>query len=115
LHGVGQGNVTIIERGSQNVIPAGKKVDLTDLGSFELCDPLAGIHASSWEAALLAADQITEPVLPPPEVIGLAEERQRARTDKDWDKADQLRRELEARGWEIQDNPDGYQLEGKTK
>jgi len=115
LHGVGQGNVTIIERGSQNVIPAGKKVDLTDLGSFELCDPLAGIHASSWEAALLAADQITEPVLPPPEVIGLAEERQRARTDKDWEKADQLRRELEARGWEVQDNPDGYQLEGKTK
>ena len=113
-HVVGQGNVTIIEKGSQNVISAGNGVDLTELGDFELCDPLAGIHASSWEAALLAADQTTEPIQPPPDVIGLAEERQRARAEKDWEKADQLRMELEARGWIVQDNPEGYQLEAKT-
>ena len=114
-HVVGQGNVTIIEKGSRNVIPAGNEVDLTELGNFELCDPMTGIHAPSWEAAFLAADQISEPTLPPPEVIGLAEERQRARAEKDWEIADQLRMEIEARDWLIHDNTDAYQLESKTK
>jgi len=111
LHGVGQGKVTIIKQDSREVIPAGTGLDLADLGDFELCDPLAGIQASSWEAALLAAEQISEPILPPPEVAGLAQERQRARAEKDWERADQLRIEIEARGWTVQDNPDGYQLE----
>lgn len=113
LHAVGQGSVTLIKEDSREIIPAGTGLDLTDLGDFELCDPLAGIQASSWEAALSAAEQTSEPIPPPPDVIELAIERQRARAEKDWKKADQLRKKIEALGWMVQDNPDGYLLEVK--
>lgn len=110
-HVLGLGNVAIIQQDTLTSIPAGNKGHLTDLGDFHLCDPLTGISNSSWEAALQAAERAAEPILPPPEVIELAKERQRARTEKDFIEADQLRKEIESRGWTVQDNPDGYHLE----
>ena len=110
-HVVGQGNVTILDQGSENVIPAGNNLSLTDLGEFDLGNPLSGINQVSWEAALKAAERKAKPAAPPPDVIGLAEEREKARSEKNWAKADQLRSEIEARGWMVQDQSDGYQLE----
>lgn len=110
-HVVGQGNVTIIKQGSQVVIPAGSTPNLTDLGIFDLSDPLAGINDDSWKAALKAAQQNAQPATPPPDVIAMAEERQKARSDQKWKKADQLRDAIEAEGWTVKDQPDGYQLE----
>jgi cysteinyl-tRNA synthetase len=46
----------------------------------------------------------------PTEVVALAEQRQEARTSRDFDKADRLRGELEAAGWEVRDEADGYRL-----
>lgn len=109
-HVVGQGNVTIFKQGSELIIPAGEEVKLADLGNFELCEPLAGIKPASWEAAILAAEQLNKPLQPPPEVIGMADERQQARLEMNWEKADQLRMDIENRGWMVQDNPKGYQL-----
>ncbi len=110
LNGVGQGNVTIIREGSRDIIPAGTGVDLADLGYFELRDPLAGISASSWQDALAAAERISNPAQPPTEVISLAQDRQMARANNEWAKADQLREKLEEMGWAVLDNKEGYQL-----
>jgi len=44
----------------------------------------------------------------------LAEERETARLEKNWDKADQLRDELDVLGWTIQDNQEGFDLEKKV-
>ena len=52
-------------------------------------------------------------VLPPDEIVDLAEKREAARRAKDWDAADKIRGELESQGWTIQDNPDGYLIEKK--
>jgi cysteinyl-tRNA synthetase len=46
----------------------------------------------------------------PPEVVELAERRQRARAERDFDQADRLRAEIEAAGWEARDVAGGYQL-----
>jgi len=46
----------------------------------------------------------------PPAVRELADRRQDARSQGDFDEADRLRRELEAAGWEARDAPDGYRL-----
>jgi cysteinyl-tRNA synthetase len=46
----------------------------------------------------------------PPEVIGLAEERQAARAAREFDRADELRAEIEHLGWEVQDVSDGFRL-----
>ncbi len=113
LHGVGQGNVTIIKEGTREVIPPGTAVNLTDLGNFELCDPLAGISEKSWQAAVLADEKRSGPLQPPGELIQLAESRQQARMDQDWERADQIRREIEALGWSVEDHQGGYNLERK--
>jgi cysteinyl-tRNA synthetase len=46
----------------------------------------------------------------PPEVVELAERRQRAREARDFDQADRLRAELEDAGWEARDEDGGYRL-----
>ena len=43
----------------------------------------------------------------PPEIVEVAERRQRARAARDFEEADRLRAELEAAGWEMRDEPGG--------
>ena len=44
---------------------------------------------------------------PSEEIVRMAEERVQARLAKDWRKSDELRGELQARGWEVRDTKDG--------
>jgi cysteinyl-tRNA synthetase len=46
----------------------------------------------------------------PPEIVELADRRQQARSERDFDEADRLRAEIEAAGWEARDVAGGYQL-----
>ena len=44
---------------------------------------------------------------PPEEIVRMAEERTDARLARDWQKSDELRDALQARGWEVRDTKDG--------
>jgi cysteinyl-tRNA synthetase len=46
----------------------------------------------------------------PDAVRRLADEREAARTEREFARADRIRRELSERGWEVRDTPDGAQL-----
>jgi cysteinyl-tRNA synthetase len=46
----------------------------------------------------------------PADVVELAELRERARADRDFAEADRRRTEIETRGWEVRDEPDGFRL-----
>jgi cysteinyl-tRNA synthetase len=46
----------------------------------------------------------------PQDVVDLADRRQRARAERDFQQADRLREEIEAAGWEARDVADGYRL-----
>jgi cysteinyl-tRNA synthetase len=46
----------------------------------------------------------------PDAVRRLADERQTARAERDFDRADRLREELAERGWEVRDTAGGAQL-----
>ncbi|PYM00790.1 MAG: hypothetical protein DMF19_08245, partial [Verrucomicrobia bacterium] len=46
----------------------------------------------------------------PAEIETLAEARRLARLANDWQKSDELRRELNARGWEVRDTKDGQKI-----
>jgi cysteinyl-tRNA synthetase len=46
----------------------------------------------------------------PAEVVELAERRERARTSRDFGESDRLRGEIEAQGWEVRDEPEGFRL-----
>lgn len=55
----------------------------------------------------------TEEEAIPPEVQALAEAREEARKEKDWKKADALRAEIEARGFELKDTTGGFSIHSK--
>lgn len=46
----------------------------------------------------------------PIEILALAEAREEARKAKDWEKADAIRKEIEARGFELRDTPTGIKV-----
>ncbi len=50
----------------------------------------------------------------PEEVESLARQRLEARKLKNWSAADELRRQIESRGWSVEDIPDGYRLRKKV-
>ncbi len=56
-------------------------------------------------------DYIAKQIEIPANVIAIANRRWEARSNKDWDTADSLRRELETLGWTMQDGEDGYKLQ----
>ena len=57
----------------------------------------------------LALDAV-ETIVLPPEIETLAEARRLARLAKGWQKSDELRLELNARGWEVRDTKDGQKI-----
>lgn len=46
----------------------------------------------------------------PEEIIKLAEERQKARQEKDFEKADELRKQIEKKRCQLEDTPEGYRI-----
>src|SRR5438067_2881445 len=58
---------------------------------------------------VLALDAV-ETIALPSEVEALAEARRLARLAKNWQKSDELRSELNARGWEVRDTKDGQKI-----
>ena len=45
-----------------------------------------------------------------PEAMALLDERERARSERDFAAADRFRDQLRERGWEVRDGPDGPEL-----
>jgi cysteinyl-tRNA synthetase len=62
---------------------------------------------------LRLADMIGKTIEIPPEVLTLAEERQKARDMKDWKTSDELRDRIAERGWIIEDTKEGFELVAK--
>jgi cysteinyl-tRNA synthetase len=62
---------------------------------------------SWWERINHVLALEAEEEKPAEEIVRMAEERVQARLAKDWRKSDELRGELQARGWEVRDTKDG--------
>jgi cysteinyl-tRNA synthetase len=60
--------------------------------------------------AVFGLDSLAEADEAPPEAVELAERRLEARERRDFEASDRLRVEVEALGWEVRDEPDGYSL-----
>lgn len=110
----GLGCVHILRGGQMQDVPAGSRFLLQALGAFQpLSDPGFGLPARVWQQAAQLAERIPpqETAFPaPPEVRQMIEERQAARSARDWARADVLRRQIAALGWAVVDTPDGPQL-----
>jgi len=60
--------------------------------------------------AVFGLESLAEGEEAPAEIVELAERRTRARSARDFAEADRLREELEAAGWEVRDDADGFRL-----
>jgi cysteinyl-tRNA synthetase len=60
--------------------------------------------------AVFGLSSVAELETAPPELRNLADERAAARAARDFERADRLRDELAAAGWQMRDRPDGYDL-----
>jgi cysteinyl-tRNA synthetase len=60
--------------------------------------------------AVFGLESLADEQEAPAQVVELAELRQRARADRDFEEADRLRAELEDAGWEARDEDGGYRL-----
>jgi cysteinyl-tRNA synthetase len=60
-----------------------------------------------WERINLVLAFAAEEEKLPVEIARLVEERQQARLARNWGKSDELRQQLQARGWEVRDTADG--------
>jgi hypothetical protein len=87
---------------------SGTTFDLKKLGDIQIPNPVdKNIPPNVWD---MVCNVPPLEDAPPSEVVALAEKRYQARTNKQWNESDQLRDEIAARGWTVQDSKEGYRL-----
>ncbi len=108
-HVMGQGHVTL-QRGSEvRRFPSGSRIALTDLGPFRLPTAEVALPRALFDSA--APPPHAQEQNAPAEVLNLAAERHAARTQRDWARADLLRRAIQSQGWLVRDTAEGPRLE----
>jgi hypothetical protein len=109
---LGRGGMTWIHGGSVLRCEAGSSVSLETLGLTHRPSPTDGIPDEVWDRMREAAEAIDTDERPQASeaVQALVAERTRARSEGDFARADELRGEISAAGWDIRDTPDGPEL-----
>lgn len=104
----GVSSVSLVRECDPEMYPSGSTFALTELGDFQIPDPIEKhISPQAWDM-VCSAPPLEES--PSAEVIALAEKRREARDGKRWEESDQLRDEIASFGWKIQDSKEGYEL-----
>jgi cyanophycinase-like exopeptidase len=107
VHGVS--SVSLVRECDPEIYATGASFPLSELGQIHIPEPLdAGIPEEVWNM-VNAAEETDDDILPV-EVQTLAEQRQKARDEKNWAESDRLRDEIAAFGWQVQDTPEGPKL-----
>jgi len=105
----GVSSISLVRECDPEMFPSGSKFPLSELGEFRIPAPLEkDIPAHVWEMCLNAPPLDDD--RPSEHVIALVEQRLLARANKNWAESDQLRDEIAALGWTVQDSKDGYKL-----
>ncbi len=105
----GVSSVSVVRECDPQMYPSGSTFPLTEFGEYQIPTPLdKDIPAHVWDMVVNAPP--IEEDQPSDEARALADKRQHARAEKDWVKSDQLRDEIAALGWTVQDSKEGYKL-----
>ncbi len=106
---VGVSSVSLVRDCEPKIYPAGAKFPLAELGDIKLPDPIEnGIPPKIWNEMLNAPP--VDDDQPSEEVLALLDKRHDARSNKRWTESDQLRDQIAALGWTVQDTKDGQKL-----
>ncbi len=102
---MGRGGVTLLRPGSVEAFESGAVFPFGKLGNYH---PPAEVPAVGLPVGEEPASQ-EEPVPVPAEVLQLIGQREEARRTRQWALADELRQQVAALGYELQDTPEGTQ------
>jgi len=107
---LGQGSVVLLKGDTTVSFCTGTEFPITELGAFHVIpnDDLPSHIIAEIQHARAALAGTTP--TPNANIVALAESRQSARQAKEWQRADALRDQLIALGWQVQDTPDGAVL-----
>jgi hypothetical protein len=107
VHGVS--SVTVLKQNGMKIHATGASFSLADLGSCTFPAPIEkGIRPEVWE--MIRDAHVADVDQPPAEALDMLEQRQAARTRKDFAESDRLRDAIAALGWTVQDTKDGQKL-----
>ena len=107
---LGDGSITLMRAGQEEVHPSGSTFPLHKLGPVHWPAPQEGIPEKVWHEVLTSQTEGEEEALPE-EVASLIQRREAARRSRDWATADKLRDILEALGYQVMDTPQGPRWE----
>lgn len=111
---IGRDSIHILRSDQEREYCRGDVFALRELGDYFIPDdPSSGISSEAWQAASEAHEDSQRPVEinVPDAVQDLVDQRQEARTAKNWNGADELRKEIAEMGWKVIDTPEGPKVE----
>jgi hypothetical protein len=106
----GVSSVSLVRESNPRIFPSGAEFGLEELGSWtwpETMDPGISVPAQKMLAERSSGASVE---VVPEAVQHLLEARKIARDRKDWKAADDLREQINALGWTLQDTPQGQKL-----
>jgi hypothetical protein len=103
---LGQGRVTVLMGSAETWFGDGEAFSLDRLGPFRTADLLATLP-DAVQVEAVAALEVVDAAAVPDAVLALADERQDARTRRDWAAADRIRNKIEGLGWRVEDTAVG--------
>jgi len=109
---VGVSSISLVRACNPAIHPSGTTFPFSEIGPLlDPPHPSLGIDPVAWEMVVNAPEpEAANAETPPPAVIALAEARQSARQRKEWAASDDLRRQINDLGWNVQDTPQGWVL-----
>lgn len=122
LHQSGLLEVTQLRHSHVHQFSNGQSFSLSRVGPFRPPSGGEGLPPEIWQKALEIHHSMQTPPIdirkndsPPEEVLELLNQRQIARMEKDWHKADNLRKLILSLGWLVSDTPEGPKLERNSQ
>lgn len=105
----GVSSISVVRECDPEMHPSGSTFPISEFGEYYIPDPIdKDIPAHVWDMVVNAPH--LEEDQPSEKVVALAEQRSRARADKNWAESDKLRDEIAELGWNVQDTKDGQKL-----
>jgi hypothetical protein len=108
---LGSSGVSIIRDGTERRFESGHTFSVYELGPFKATSPETGLPQEVWASVTEARSSAGQTPEPSSEVLQLVKEREVERARQNWSAADHLRAQVKVLGWNIQDTPEGPQLE----
>ena len=107
---IGLGSITLKSFQGETSYPSGSRFPISDLGQWQIPENQPDLTTEILENIRVKRMERNEGKKPQEEVIKLANKRQTAREQQDWQTADQIRDQLVNLGWEVLDTETGYEL-----